>query len=65
LARFELPVRVYYDDTDAAGVVYCASDLRFMTARVTLACPDAARWRPARVPAPLARVLAATTARTE
>ena len=30
LARFELPIRVYYEDTDAAGVVYYASYLRFM-----------------------------------
>ncbi len=27
---FRLPVRVYYEDTDAAGVVYYASYLRFM-----------------------------------
>jgi acyl-CoA thioester hydrolase len=163
LTRFELPVRVYYEDTDAAGVVYYAGYLRFMerartewleslgfplaafereqgvtfavhraeidflkparlddrlavsvlptpherrrraldtaepaeagtrdtkparvgacrlvvgqdvrrddellvTARITLACLDAARWRPARIPAPLARVLAPTMARTE
>lgn len=30
MARFELPIRVYYEDTDAAGVVYHASYLRFM-----------------------------------
>lgn len=30
MARFELPIRVYYEDTDAAGVVYYASYLRFM-----------------------------------
>ena len=29
-APFSLPVRVYYEDTDAAGVVYYASYLRFM-----------------------------------
>ena len=29
-ARFVLPVRVYYEDTDAAGVVYYASYLRFL-----------------------------------
>lgn len=29
-ATFRLPVRVYYEDTDAAGVVYYASYLRFM-----------------------------------
>jgi acyl-CoA thioester hydrolase len=28
--RFVWPVRVYYEDTDAAGVVYHASYLRFM-----------------------------------
>lgn len=28
-ARFALPVRVYYEDTDAAGVVYYANYLRF------------------------------------
>jgi acyl-CoA thioester hydrolase len=28
-ATFSLPVRVYYEDTDAAGVVYYASYLRF------------------------------------
>lgn len=28
-ARFVLPVRVYYEDTDAAGVVYYANYLRF------------------------------------
>ena len=27
---FELPVRVYYEDTDAQGVVYYANYLRFM-----------------------------------
>lgn len=124
---FRFPVRVYYEDTDAAGVVYYANYLKFMerartewlaalgfplaaferehgvlfvvhrceidfrqpgrlndtltvtvevehrgasrlvarqevrrdddvltTARVTLACVDAARWRPVRIPAPLA-----------
>lgn len=28
--RFSFPVRVYYEDTDAAGVVYYASYLRFL-----------------------------------
>jgi acyl-CoA thioester hydrolase len=28
--RFSLPVRVYYEDTDAAGVVYYANYLRFL-----------------------------------
>ena len=124
---FSLPVRVYYEDTDAAGIVYYANYLKFMerartdwlaalgfplpvferehgvvfvvhrceidflqparlndalavtvevgqrgacrlvmrqevrrgettltSARVTLACVDAARWRPVRIPAPLA-----------
>ena len=124
---FALPVRVYYEDTDASGVVYYANYLKFMerartewlaalgfplaaferahgvvfvvhrceidfmrparlndalavtveveqrgasrlvarqevrrddmvltSARVTLACVDAARWRPVRIPAPLA-----------
>jgi acyl-CoA thioester hydrolase len=124
---FALPVRVYYEDTDAAGVVYYANYLKFMerartdwlaalgfplpaferehgvvfvvhrceidflqparlndalavtveveqrgacrlvtrqevrrdrivltSARVTLACVDSARWRPMRIPAPLA-----------
>ena len=124
---FALAVRVYYEDTDAAGVVYYANYLKFMerartdwlaalgfplpaferahgvvfvvhrceidflqparlndalavtveveqcrasrlvarqevrrgetvltSARVTLACVDAARWRPVRIPAPLA-----------
>jgi len=27
---FELPVRVYYEDTDAQGVVYYANYFRFM-----------------------------------
>lgn len=27
---FEIPVRVYYEDTDAAGVVYYANYLRFL-----------------------------------
>ncbi len=27
---FELPIRVYYEDTDAQGVVYYANYLRFM-----------------------------------
>ena len=27
---FRLPIRVYYEDTDAAGVVYYASYLRFL-----------------------------------
>ena len=30
LATFEWPVRVYYEDTDAGGIVYNASYLRFM-----------------------------------
>lgn len=124
---FALAVRVYYEDTDAAGVVYYANYLKFMerartewlaalgfplpaferehgvvfvvhrceidflqparlndalavtvevgqrgacrfvarqevrrdrtvltSARVTLACVDAAHWRPVRIPAPLA-----------
>ncbi len=124
---FRFPVRVYYEDTDAAGVVYYANYLKFMerartewlaalgfplaafereygivfvvhrceidyrqparlndvlevtvemidrgparlvarqevqragvvltSARIVLACLDAARWRPARIPAPLA-----------
>ncbi|HTP99627.1 MAG TPA: tol-pal system-associated acyl-CoA thioesterase [Casimicrobiaceae bacterium] len=127
---FRFPVRVYYEDTDAAGVVYYANYLKFMErartewlaaigfplaaferehgvvfvvhrceidfhlparlnddlavtvevehrgasrlvarqevrredavvtrARVTLACLDAARWRPVRIPAPLAQRL--------
>jgi len=29
-ARFVLPLRVYYEDTDAAGVVYYANYLRFV-----------------------------------
>jgi len=29
-ARFRWPVRVYYEDTDAAGIVYHASYLKFM-----------------------------------
>ncbi|MES2355187.1 MAG: tol-pal system-associated acyl-CoA thioesterase [Pseudomonadota bacterium] len=28
--RFVLPVRIYYEDTDAGGIVYHASYLRFM-----------------------------------
>jgi acyl-CoA thioester hydrolase len=124
---FALPVRVYYEDTDASGVVYYANYLKFMerartewlaalgfplaaferehgvvfvvhrceidfthparlndalavtveveqrgasrlvarqqvrrdqtvlaSARITLACVDTARWRPVRIPAPLA-----------
>ena len=131
-AGFSFPVRVYYEDTDAAGVVYYANYLKFMerartewlealgfplaaferdhlvafvvrhadidfllparlndwlevtvealdrgagrmilgqrvlrgrtelaTARITLACLDVARWRPTRIPAPLAAVLKA------
>ena len=127
---FRLPVRVYYEDTDAAGVVYYANYLKFMerartewlealgfplaaferehgvvfvvhrceidylsparlndaldvsvepvklgaatikarqdvrrgndvltSALVTLACLDAERWRPARMPANLAAIL--------
>lgn len=127
---FSFPVRVYYEDTDAAGVVYYANYLKFMerartewlaalgfplaaferahgvafvvhrceidfrqparlndalavtvevvdrgaarlvarqdvlrddalltSARVTLACVDTARWRPTRLPAPLAQRL--------
>jgi acyl-CoA thioester hydrolase len=128
-APFRFPVRVYYEDTDAAGVVYYANFLKFMerartewlaalgfplaaferdhgvvfvvhrceidfrrpgrlnddlvvtvedvhcgasrlvmrqevlreealtSARVTLACLDAARWRPIRMPRPLAQRL--------
>ena len=124
---FALPVRVYYEDTDASGIVYYANYLKFMerartewlaalgfplaafereygvvfvvhrceidfrqparlndalavtveveqrgasrlvaaqevrrhetvlaSARITLACVDAGRWRPVRIPAPLA-----------
>jgi acyl-CoA thioester hydrolase len=29
-ASFAIPIRVYYEDTDAAGVVYYANYLRFM-----------------------------------
>jgi len=29
-ARFEHPVRVYYEDTDAAGIVYYANYLKFL-----------------------------------
>lgn len=29
-SRFALPVRVYYEDTDAAGVVYYANYLRYL-----------------------------------
>ena len=29
-ARFQHPVRVYYEDTDAAGVVYYANYLKYM-----------------------------------
>jgi len=127
---FRFPVRVYYEDTDAAGVVYYANYLKFMerartewlaaighplaaferehgivfvvhrceidyrrparlndvlevtveiidhgparlvarqevlrdgavltSARIVLACLDASRWRPARIPAPLAAVM--------
>lgn len=127
---FRFPVRVYYEDTDAAGVVYYANYLKYMerartewlaalgfplsgferehgvvfvvhrceidflsparlndaldvtvegvhrgacrlvarqdvrraetvctSARVTLACLDAARWRPVRIPDPLAQKL--------
>ncbi|MDE2359348.1 MAG: tol-pal system-associated acyl-CoA thioesterase [Betaproteobacteria bacterium] len=129
-AGFSFKVRVYYEDTDAAGVVYYANYLKFMerartewlealgfplaaferdhrvafvvrhadidfllparlndrlevtvealdhgasrmaigqrvlrggtklaTARITLACLDTGRWRPTRIPAPLAAVL--------
>jgi acyl-CoA thioester hydrolase len=127
---FRFPVRVYYEDTDAAGVVYYANYLKFMerartewlaalgyplaaverehgvvfvvhrceidflsparlndmldvtvegvhrgasrlvarqdvrrddtvltSARITLACLDSTRWRPVRIPAPLAQRL--------
>ena len=140
-AAYSFPVRVYYEDTDAAGVVYYANYLKFMerartewlealgyplaaferahgvafvvrlagiefllparlndrlvvtveasargasrieleqnvlreatqlaTARITLACLDAARWRPTRMPAPLAATLdawAGTTRRAQ
>lgn len=30
MSLFSIPVRVYYEDTDAAGVVYYANYLRFM-----------------------------------
>ncbi len=29
-AQFEIPVRIYYEDTDAGGVVYYANYLKFM-----------------------------------
>ena len=131
-SAFSFPVRIYYEDTDAAGVVYYANYLKFMErartewleglgfplaaferehgvtfvvrragidflaparlndrllvtvevldhgacrieleqkvlrdadaaelaiAQITLACLDTARWRPTRIPAPLAAVL--------
>jgi acyl-CoA thioester hydrolase len=129
-SAFSFPVRVYYEDTDAAGVVYYANYLKFMerartewleglgfplaaferehgvafvvrragidflaparlndrldvtvevldrgasrieleqkvlrgaaelaTAHITLACLDTARWRPTRLPGPLAGML--------
>jgi acyl-CoA thioester hydrolase len=140
-AAFSFPVRVYYEDTDAAGVVYYANYLKFMErartewlealgyplaaferehgvafvvrrvgiefllparlndrldvtvealargasrieleqkvlrerselaiARITLACLDTSRWRPTRMPAPLAATLdagAGTTRRAQ
>jgi tol-pal system-associated acyl-CoA thioesterase len=136
VTRFTLPIRVYYEDTDAAGVVYYANYLRYMErartewleslgfplaaferengvafavhraeidflrparlndrlavsaealdrgacrlvvaqrvrrddvtiaqARITLACVDPRRSRPARIPAPLARLLVPPVAR--
>ncbi|MDP6184364.1 MAG: hotdog domain-containing protein, partial [Gammaproteobacteria bacterium] len=30
LREFSWPIRVYYEDTDAAGIVYHANYLRFM-----------------------------------
>ena len=130
MSPFTFPVRVYYEDTDAAGVVYYGNYLKFMerartewleslgfplaafardygvtfavhraeidflqparlndrldvsveapgrgasritvaqhvrrgtatlaTARIALACLDSGDWRPARIPAPLARLL--------
>ena len=30
MSRFSFPVRVYYEDTDAAGVVYYANYLRYL-----------------------------------
>ena len=30
MQEFRLPVRVYYEDTDAAGIVYHANYLKFM-----------------------------------
>ncbi|MGD9600508.1 MAG: tol-pal system-associated acyl-CoA thioesterase [Gammaproteobacteria bacterium] len=30
IQEFRLPIRVYYEDTDAAGIVYHANYLRFM-----------------------------------
>ena len=130
MTGFTFPIRVYYEDTDAAGIVYYANYLRFMErartewlealgfplaafedehrvafvvhraeidflaparlndrldvsvgaldhgasrlvvaqrvlreaatlvrARITLACVDPHRWRPARIPAPLAQRL--------
>ncbi|HEX6137943.1 MAG TPA: tol-pal system-associated acyl-CoA thioesterase [Casimicrobiaceae bacterium] len=135
-ARFTFPIRVYYEDTDAAGVVYYANYLRFMErartewleslgfplaaferehgvafvvhraevdflqpgrlndrldvsvealdrgasrlrlfqqvlragaplvqGRITLACLEPLRWRPARIPPSLARVLPVAGAR--
>ena len=133
LPRFSLPIRVYYEDTDAAGVVYYGNYFKFMerartewlealgfplaaferqygvafvvrraeidfllparlndriavsvealdhgacrlvvgqqvlrdastlaNARMTLACLDPVRWRPARIPTPLAQLLRAS-----
>ena len=35
-ATFRFPVRVYYEDTDAAGVVYYANYLKFFKAGISL-----------------------------
>ncbi|MEO9135463.1 MAG: hypothetical protein ABI316_02555 [Casimicrobiaceae bacterium] len=46
LERFDVPIRVDYEDTDAAGVACCGN------------YPvDPVRWRSERIPAPLARLV--------
>ncbi len=92
---FHWPVRVYWEDTDAGGVVYYANYLKFLErarsewlrsfgfeqdvasfvvrqelmrgetrlakAVVTLACVDAAQFKPVKIPEPILQALAQAT----
>ena len=56
---FTFPIRVYWEDTDAGGIVYYANYLKFMErARTRAACLDCKTLRPRRLPDRLLEAMA-------